>query len=105
MRIVELSAFVAAPFGGSTLAELGAEVVRVDPTRGGLDAGRWPLHAGKSLYWAGLNQGKRSVTIDTRTERGQALVTDLIAHAGVVLTNLPLRDWSSYERLSSRRRN
>lgn len=105
MRIVELSAFVAAPFGGSTLADLGAEVVRVDPLGGALDAGRWPLHAGKSLYWAGLNQGKRSVTIDMRTERGQALVTDLVAHAGVVLTNLPLREWSTYERLSVRRRD
>lgn len=103
IRIVELSAFVAAPLGGATLAELGAEVVRVDPPGGGIDVGRWPLHAGKSLYWAGLNQGKRSVTVDMRTERGQELVTDLIAQAGTLLTNLPLRDWSSYERLSSRR--
>jgi 2-methylfumaryl-CoA isomerase len=103
MRVVELSAFVAAPLGGATLAELGAEVVRVDPPGGGIDIRRWPLHAGKSLYWAGLNQGKRSVTIDMRTERGQGIVADLIAHAGVLLTNLPLRDWSSYERLSSRR--
>jgi 2-methylfumaryl-CoA isomerase len=103
MRVVELSAFVAAPLGGATLAELGAEVVRVDPPGGGIDVGRWPLHDGKSLYWAGLNQGKRSVTIDMRTQRGQALVADLIAHAGVLLTNLPLRDWTSYERLSSRR--
>lgn len=103
LRIVELSAFVAAPLGGSTLAELGAEVIRVDPPGGGIDAHRWPLHDGRSLYWAGLNQGKRSVTIDTSTERGQALVGDLVVHAGALLTNLPLRGWSSYERLSARR--
>lgn len=103
MRVVELSAFVAAPLGGATLAELGAEVVRVDPPGGGIDVDRWPIHAGRSLYWAGLNQGKRSVTIDTRTDRGQQLVTDLVAHAGVLLTNLPVRAWASYERLSSRR--
>src|SRR4029077_14845271 len=83
MRVVELSAFVAAPLGGATLAELGADVVRVDPPGGGLDAARWPLHDGHSLYWAGLNQGKRSLTIDTRHEKGRALVSALVAHAGV----------------------
>jgi 2-methylfumaryl-CoA isomerase len=103
LKVVELSAFVAAPLGGATLAELGAEVVRVDPPGGGIDARRWPLHRGRSLYWAGLNQGKRSIAIDTRTEAGQALVTDLVAHAGILLTNLPVRAWSSYERLSARR--
>lgn len=103
LRVVELSAFVAAPLGGSTLAELGAEVIRVDPPGGGIDAHRWPIHEGWSLYWAGLNQGKRSVTIDMRTERGQALVSDLVVHAGALITNLPLRGWSSYDRLSARR--
>src|ERR1700704_4103591 len=105
LRVVEISAFVAAPLGGATLAAMGADVIRVDPPGGGVDIGRWPLHEGRSLYWAGLNQGKRSVTIDMKTARGQALVTDLIAHAGTLLTNLPLRDWSSYERLSAKRRD
>jgi 2-methylfumaryl-CoA isomerase len=103
LRVVELSAFVAAPLGGATLAELGAEVIRIDPPGGGVDAHRWPIHDGKSLYWAGLNQGKCSVTIDMKTQRGQRLVSDLIAYAGVVITNLPIRDWSTYERLSARR--
>jgi 2-methylfumaryl-CoA isomerase len=104
-RVVELSAFVAAPLGGATLAELGAEVIRIDPLGGGIDANRWPIRDRKSLYWTGLNQGKRSVTIDMKTGKGQALVTDLIAHAGVLLTNLPLRGWCSYERLCVRRRD
>lgn len=103
LRVVELSAFVAAPLGGSTLAELGADVVRVDPPGGGIDFRRWPLHDGESLYWAGLNQGKRSVTIDSRSDAGQKLITDLVTHAGVVLTNLPVRPWNSYERLSTHR--
>jgi 2-methylfumaryl-CoA isomerase len=103
LRVVELSAFVAAPLGGATLAALGAEVVRVDPPGGGIDAGRWPLHRGRSLYWAGLNQGKRSVNLDTRTPRGQELAARLAAEAGVVLTNLPAAGWSSYERLRARR--
>lgn len=103
LRIVELSAFVAAPLGGATLAELGAEVVRVDPPGGGMDAKRWPIHNGESLYWAGLNNGKKSVTIDTGTPDGQRLVADLIAKAGIVLTNLPPNGWSSYATLKANR--
>ena len=45
LRVVEASAFVAAPTGGLTLAQLGADVIRVDPIGGGVDAGRWPLAA------------------------------------------------------------
>lgn len=71
LRVVEISAFVAAPLGGATLAALGADVIRIDPPGGGIDFGRWPLYEGRSLYWAGLNQGKRSVTIDTRTDVGR----------------------------------
>ncbi|MYA86094.1 MAG: 2-methylfumaryl-CoA isomerase, partial [Acidimicrobiaceae bacterium] len=60
MRVVEGSAFVAAPSGGMALAQLGAEVVRFDRIGGGIDHGRWPLTAeGRSLYWAGLNKGKK----------------------------------------------
>jgi 2-methylfumaryl-CoA isomerase len=109
LRIVELSAFVAAPLGGATLAALGADVIRVDPPGGGIDIHRWPLHRGHSLYWAGLNQGKRSVTIDTRNEVGRRQVAGLIAApgegGGIVLTNLPVREWNSYEELSKLRRD
>jgi 2-methylfumaryl-CoA isomerase len=107
LRVVELSAFVAAPLGGATLAALGADVIRVDPPGGGIDIDRWPMHRGASLYWAGLNQGKRSVTIDTRTEVGQRQVAGLIAApgdgGGIVLTNLPVKGWSSYAELSKLR--
>ena len=109
LRIVELSAFVAAPLGGATLAALGADVIRVDPPGGGIDIDRWPLHGGRSIYWAGLNQGKRSVTIDTRTELGRRQVAGLIAApgegGGIVLTNLPVRGWSSFAELSKLRRD
>ena len=107
LRVVELSAFVAAPLGGATLAALGADVIRVDPPGGGIDIDRWPLHRGRSLYWAGLNQGKRSVTIDTRSEAGQRQASKLIAApgegGGIVLTNLPVKGWNSYEELSKLR--
>lgn len=109
MRIVELSAFVAAPLGGATLAALGADVIRVDPPGGGLDIDRWPLYEGRSLYWEGLNQGKRSVEIDARSEAGQRQVAGLITApgdgGGIVLTNLPVKGWSSYSELSKLRRD
>jgi 2-methylfumaryl-CoA isomerase len=107
LRIIEISAFVAAPLGGASLAALGAEVIRVDPPGGGIDIGRWPLHKGRSLYWAGLNQGKRSVAIDTRTEAGRRQVSRLITApgegGGILLTNLPAAGWNSYDELSKLR--
>ena len=67
LRIVEGSAFVAAPSGGMALAQLGAEVVRFDPIGGGIDHRRWPLTVeGRSLYWAGLNKGKKSLAVNLR---------------------------------------
>ena len=74
LRIIEGSAFVAAPLAGMTLAQLGADVIRFDPIRGGLDAKRWPVDQhGRSLYWVGLNKGKRSIAVDTRKPEGQEL--------------------------------
>jgi len=109
LRVIEVSAFVAAPLGGATLAGMGADVIRVDPIGGGIDAGRWPLHNGRSLYWAGLNQGKRSVTLDLRSERGRELLTALVtnhngaAEDGILLTNLGVPPWLGYDRLVERR--
>jgi 2-methylfumaryl-CoA isomerase len=92
LRVVEVSSFVAAPLGGMTLAQLGAEVIRVDPAGGGPDIGRWPLaDSGASLYWAGLNKGKRSLTVDLRSEEGRRRVADLVTEPGpgrgILLTN------------------
>ncbi|MBM4420670.1 MAG: 2-methylfumaryl-CoA isomerase [Chloroflexi bacterium] len=103
LRVVELSAFVAAPLAGTLLTELGAEVVRVDPIGGGVDRYRWPLHHGTSVYWAGLNQGKRSVTVDMRSAEGARIVGDLIAAAGTCITNLPPQKWMAYDALRAKR--
>ncbi len=108
MRVVEGSAFVAAPLGGMTLAQLGADVIRFDPIGGGLDAKRWPVtEDGKSLFWAGLNKGKRSVTVDLRSPRGQELIGELVGapgpDAGLFLTNFPARGFLAYDRLKARR--
>lgn len=108
LRVVESSAFVAAPSAGMTLAQLGAEVIRIDPIAGGLDINRWPVTAdGKSLYWAGLNKGKRSIRIDIARPEGRALATRLITapgdHAGLFLTNFPATGWLDYAVLEKRR--
>ncbi|WP_243719490.1 CoA transferase [Actinomadura sp. KC06] len=104
LRVIELSSFVAAPLGGMTLAQLGADVIRVDPVGGGPDIDRWPLApSGRSLYWAGLNKGKRSVTVDLRSPEGRELVAGLVAEAGAVLTNAPPREGLTYEALRQAR--
>lgn len=104
VRVVEISAFVAAPLGSMTLAQLGAEVIRIDPIGGNIDHTRWPVTAdGDSIYWASLNKGKRSVTLDLKSNEGQQLATELIASAGILITNLPARGWLSYENLVQHR--
>jgi 2-methylfumaryl-CoA isomerase len=108
MRVIEISSFVAAPLGGLTLAQLGAEVIRVDQASGAADAGRWPLApSGTSLYWTGLNKGKRSVVLDLRSAAGRELLADLVAApgdgGGIVLTNVSGPAWASYPELARRR--
>ena len=103
LSVVEGSAFVAAPSGGMTLAQLGADVVRFDRIGGGIDHRRWPLtDDGVSLYWNGLNRGKRSIAVDLSDPEVQDLLADLIARFGNFLTNFPAVGWLSYESLRER---
>jgi 2-methylfumaryl-CoA isomerase len=108
LRIVEGSAFVAAPLAGMTLAQMGADVIRFDRLIGGLDANRWPVtESGRSLFWEGLNKGKRSLAVDIATPRGREIVTRLICApgdgAGIFLTNLRVRGWMDYDALKKQR--
>ena len=104
VRIVEISSFVAVPLAGMTLAQLGAEVIRIDPVGGAADYQRWPLtDGGVSIYWAGLNKGKRSVAADMRSPEGQQLIQRLIVDAGILITNVAGRQWQSHETLSAQR--
>ena len=94
LRIVEISAFVAAPLGGMTMAQMGAEVIRIDPLGGGIDFARWPVtRDGASLYWAGLNKGKRSLALALDKPEGREIASAIITTpgpgAGIFLTNLP----------------
>jgi 2-methylfumaryl-CoA isomerase len=108
VRVIEGSAFVAAPTAGMTLAQLGADVIRFDAPGGGLDWKRWPLSsAGDSLFWSGLQKGKRSIEIDLRSDDGREQLTQLITMPGegngIFMTNFPARGWMSYEKLKERR--
>lgn len=109
LSIVEASAFVAAPLAAMTLAQLGAEVIRVDMIGGGLDYNRWPLSktTGRSLYWSGLNKGKKSVAVNLRDPRGreivQALATRPGEDCGILLTNFAEVPWLSQKALMERR--
>ena len=108
LRVVEQAAFVAVPLAGMTLAQMGAEVIRIDRLQGGLDAHRWPVTAtGQSLFWAGLNKGKKSIALDLAQPEGQELAAALIsaagADAGCYLTNLRSPGPLDYPALSAAR--
>ncbi|MDA0656679.1 MAG: CoA transferase [Proteobacteria bacterium] len=108
MRVVEVSAFIAAPYAGLSLAQMGADVIRIDPIGGGLDYRRWPVTKdGRSLYWAGLNKCKRSIALNVREEEGReiahALITEPGPQSGMLITNLPPRGWLAYETIKAKR--
>jgi 2-methylfumaryl-CoA isomerase len=108
LRIIEGSAFIAAPMCGMTLAQLGADVIRFDQIGGGMDYHRWPVTKdNNSIYWAEMNKGKRSIAVDLKSEEGRELISELICSegddAGIFSTNLPARGWLSYDALSKRR--
>jgi 2-methylfumaryl-CoA isomerase len=100
VTVVEISSFVAAPTAGLTLAQLGADVIRIDPVGGAPDVHRWPVTTtGRSLYWAGLNRGKSSVELDLAEPDAQQLVRQLLAApgdgTGILVTNLAGKHWLS----------
>lgn len=114
VRVVEHDSFVAGPSAGLALSQLGADVIRIDPLRGGADFRRWPLDArGESLFWASLNRNKRSVALDLRSPEGQELAVALITApdsaaggggtAGVFVDNSVGRGFLAPEALRERR--
>ena len=111
LRVIESSAFIAAPLAGLTLAQFGADVIRVDMIGGGIDYGRLPRmpNGGRSLYWTSLNKDKRSIAIDLRNPAGRELVQALATapdkdgvEGGVLLTNIGT-PWIAHKVLAERR--
>jgi 2-methylfumaryl-CoA isomerase len=109
MRVVEAAAFIAGPSCGLHLAQMGAEVIRIDQIGGGPDFKRWPRAPGDgaSLYWEGLNKAKKSVALDLTRPEGRELAARIATapgeQAGLFVTNFPAAGFLSYERLRDKR--
>ena len=108
LRVVEATSFVASPSAGLYLAQLGAEVIRVDHVKGGPDYNRWPkADNGSSFYWEGLNKAKKSVSLNLKTSEGREILKRLAAsggeNGGILLTNFPVGGFLSYENMKELR--
>lgn len=89
IRILELANFMAGPFCGMLLADLGADVIKVENPKGG-DFTRHaaPFLAGESAGFLAVNRNKRSLAVDLKTTRGRELFLDLVRRSDVVIENL-----------------
>jgi formyl-CoA transferase len=89
IRVVEMGTLLAGPFCGQLLADFGAEVIKVEPPGTGDPMREWGREKphGHSLWWPVVGRNKKSVTVNLRTERGQAIVRDLVATADIVVEN------------------
>jgi len=105
LRVVELGQLIAGPFVGKTLAEFGAEVIKVEPVGAGDPLRNWRLMLdGTSVWWQVQSRNKKSVALDLRQAEGQAICRRLIATADVLVENFrpgTLEGWGmDYETLA-----
>ena len=99
LKVVELARILAGPWAGQLLADLGAEVIKVERPGGGDDTRSWgpPFAAdGSAAYFHGCNRGKTSVAIDLETAEGQRTVRDLAAGADVLIENFKVGGLARY---------
>ncbi|MEX8498331.1 MAG: CaiB/BaiF CoA transferase family protein, partial [Leptothrix ochracea] len=93
LKVVELGQLIAGPFAGKTLADFGAEVIKVEPPATGEGQGGDPLrqwrllHNGTSVWWQVQSRNKQSVVLDLRSEEGRADVRALAAECDVLIEN------------------
>jgi formyl-CoA transferase len=106
LRVIELGQLIAGPFAGKTLADFGADVIKIEPPGDGDPLRKWRLlHEGTSVWWQVQSRNKRSVVLDLRTDEGRADVRRLIAEADVLIENFKpgtLEKWGmGYQALSA----
>ncbi len=87
-RVVEFGNLIAAPFCAMLLADLGADVVKVEPPSGDLGRQFGPYINGESAFFLSTNRGKRSIVVDFRSDAGRRKAFELAASADVVVNNL-----------------
>ena len=99
IKVLDLSRVLAGPWASQTLADLGADVIKVERPGVGDDTRSWgpPWHTDAqgehlSAYFIAANRGKRSVTIDMATTEGQALVRDLAQRSDILIENFKVGD-------------
>ena len=104
LSVIEASSFVASPTAGLYLAQMGAEVIRVDQIGGGPDYNRWPkMPNGRSLYWENLNRAKKSVALNLGSGEGRELLAELVRKTGQFVTNFPVEGFLSHAKLAAGR--
>ena len=97
IKVVELARILAGPWAGQVLADLGAEVIKVESPEGD-DTRRWgpPFVGDDAAYFHATNRGKRSVVADFATEKGRASVLELVRDADVLIENFKLGGLAKY---------
>lgn len=106
LKVLELGQLIAGPFAGKTLADFGAEVIKVEPPGTGDPLRQWRLlHQGESVWWQVQSRNKKSVTLDLRQESDRAIARQLAAEADVLIENFRpglMEDWDlGYETLAA----
>ncbi len=89
LRVLDLTRILSGPFASMVLADLGADVIKVEDTHGGDDTRRWgpPFQGDDAAYYHSVNRNKRSLAVDLKAQVGRGLVRRLAASADVVLEN------------------
>lgn len=88
LKVLELGQLIAGPFAAKTLADFGAEVIKIEPPSSGDPLRKWRmLKDGTSVWWQVQSRNKRSLALDLRTPEGQELVRQLTAEADVLIEN------------------
>lgn len=99
LKVIELARILAGPWAGQMLADLGAEVIKVERPGAGDDTRHWgpPFTAdGTAAYFHSCNRGKTSVAIDFESEEGQARVRRLVADADILIENFKVGGLTKY---------
>lgn len=86
--VLDLSRVLAAPYTGMILADMGADVIKVErPGKGDDSRAYGPFKNGESVYYMSLNRGKRSITLNMKSEEGKQILKDLVKQADVLVEN------------------
>ncbi|MDN5843242.1 MAG: CoA transferase [Alcaligenaceae bacterium] len=88
VKVIELGSLIAGPYASALLGQFGADVIKIEPPKGGDPLRRWrKLHDNTSLWWYVQSRNKKSVTLDLKSPEAQDIVRRLVAEADIVIEN------------------